>query len=126
MDQILTKAASLLPLFALGYSGSAVGIYGSLYFWHSYLVHANLRLGFGRLGWLIASPRFHHAHHARDREMRDRNFAGQLSVLDLVLGTLRVPGPRPPAAYGVDEPVPGGYVGQLMYPFARGRALPAA
>jgi sterol desaturase/sphingolipid hydroxylase (fatty acid hydroxylase superfamily) len=119
VDQILTKGASLLPLFALGYSGAAVGIYGWLYFWHSYLVHANLRVSLWPFGWLIASPRFHHTHHARDRATRDRNFAGQLSVLDLVFGTLCVPAPRPPAAYGVDDPVPATYVGQLLYPFSR-------
>jgi len=119
VDQILTKAASLLPLFALGYSGEAVGIWGSLYFWHSYVVHANLRVGLWPLGWLVASPRVHHVHHASDRASRDRNFAGQLSVLDLLLGTLRVPAPRPPAAYGVDEPVPATYLDQLLYPFSR-------
>jgi sterol desaturase/sphingolipid hydroxylase (fatty acid hydroxylase superfamily) len=119
VDQIATKAASLVPLFALGYSGEAVGIWGALYYWHSYVVHANLRIGLGALGWLVASPRFHHVHHASERASRDRNFAGQLSVLDLLLGTLHVPAARPPATYGIDEPVPATYLGQLLYPFSR-------
>ena len=125
VDQIVTRGAALLPLFALGFSGGAVGLYGSLYFWHSYLVHANLRVSFWPLGWLIASPRFHHAHHARDRASRDRNFAAQVSLLDVLFGTLHAPGGRPPAAYGVDEPLPATYLGQLLHPFRRRRALPA-
>ncbi|MER9413296.1 hypothetical protein [Mesorhizobium sp. M0589] len=38
-----------------------------------------------------ASPRFHHWHHANEREAWDKNFAGQLPLLDMLGGTLFMP-----------------------------------
>src|SRR5690242_10575140 len=60
LDQVITKGMSVLPLYVLGYSEVAVGIFSGIYFWHSLLVHANVRINFGPLRWLIASPEFHH------------------------------------------------------------------
>jgi sterol desaturase/sphingolipid hydroxylase (fatty acid hydroxylase superfamily) len=117
VDQILTKGASLLPIFALGFSEIAIGMYLLLYYWQSFLIHANLRIRFGPLRWLLASPEFHHWHHSNHREARNKNFAGQLPVLDLLLGTLHMPRGKMPERYGIDEPVPRTYLSQLLYPF---------
>ncbi|TIV91865.1 MAG: sterol desaturase family protein, partial [Mesorhizobium sp.] len=91
VDQILTKSASFLPLFALGFSAEAVLIYVLIYQWQSVFIHSNTRIKFGPLKWLIASPQFHHWHHANEREAYDKNFAGQLPILDLIGGTLFMP-----------------------------------
>jgi sterol desaturase/sphingolipid hydroxylase (fatty acid hydroxylase superfamily) len=117
IDQIVTRGASLLPVFALGFSEIAIGIYLLLYYWQSFLVHANVRIPFGPLRWLLASPEFHHWHHSDDREARDRNFAAQLPVLDLLFGTLHMPRGKRPHRYGTDQAVPRSYVSQLLYPF---------
>jgi len=117
IDQIITKSASLLPCFALGFSEWAIGAFALLYFWHSMLLHSNIRLGFGPLKRLIASPDFHHWHHARDREGWDRNFAGQLALWDYLFGTAHLPAGRRPQAFGVADPVPRGYAAQLIHPF---------
>jgi sterol desaturase/sphingolipid hydroxylase (fatty acid hydroxylase superfamily) len=117
IDQILTKGASLLPIFALGFSEVAIGMYLMLYYWQSFLIHANLRIRFGPLRWLLASPEFHHWHHSNHREARNKNFAGQLPLLDLLLGTLHMPRGKVPQRYGIDEPVPRTYVSQLLHPF---------
>jgi sterol desaturase/sphingolipid hydroxylase (fatty acid hydroxylase superfamily) len=119
VDQILTKSASLVPVFALGFSEVAIGIYALLYHWHSLLIHSNVRLGFGPLRWLVASPQFHHWHHANERAAYDKNFAGQLPIWDVIFGTLHLPGRQVPHRYGVDDPVPRDYVGQLVYPLRR-------
>ncbi|TPL49684.1 sterol desaturase family protein [Mesorhizobium sp. B2-4-6] len=124
VDQILTKSASFLPLFALGFSGEAVLIYVLIYHWQSVFIHSNTRIKFGPLKWLIASPQFHHWHHANERQAYDSNFAGQLPFLDLIGGTLFMP-QRMPEKYGVDEPVPQFYHQQLVYPFVAA-AEPAA
>lgn len=124
VDQILTKSASFLPLFALGFSGEAILIYILIYQWQSVFIHSNTRIRFGPLKWLFASPQFHHWHHANDRQAYDKNFAGQLPFLDLIGGTLYMPD-RMPARYGVDEPVPQVYHRQLAYPFTAG-AEPAS
>jgi len=67
------------------------------------------------LKWL-ASPQFHHWHHANEREAWDKNFAGQLPLLDMLGGTLFMPD-RMPQKYGTDDPVPSLYHRQLAYPF---------
>src|SRR5262245_2663734 len=117
VDQILTKGAGLAPVFALGFSEVAIGIYAVLYSWQSFLIHANVDIRFGPLRWLIASPEFHHWHHSNDSEARNKNFAGQLPVLDLLLGTLHMPRGKVPERYGIDDPVPATYASQLLYPF---------
>jgi len=121
VDQIVTKGISLLPLYALGYSNVALGVYAVLYMWQSYLIHANVRISFGPLRWLIASPEFHHWHHSNQREAYNMNYAGQLAVLDRLFGTLHMPRGRMPSSYGVNEPVPQSYTAQLLYPFKRRR-----
>ncbi|MCP8937890.1 sterol desaturase family protein [Alsobacter sp. SYSU M60028] len=127
VDQILTKTASLAPLFMLGFSEMAIFVWGVAYQWQSVLIHANIRLDFGPLKWVLASPRFHHWHHANEQEAYDKNFAGQLPFLDAIGGTLFMPD-RMPSRYGVDEPVPQRYDQQLVYPLraAAQAAAPAA
>ena len=117
VDQILTKGVSLVPVVALGFSEWAIAVYAVLYQWQSVLIHANVRIGFGPLRLLFASPEFHHWHHSNDREARDRNFAGQLSFLDALFGTLHMPRGRMPTVYGLDRPIPHRYAYQLLYPF---------
>jgi sterol desaturase/sphingolipid hydroxylase (fatty acid hydroxylase superfamily) len=117
LDQIVTKGFSLLPVFTLGFSDVAIGAYMILYGWQSVLIHSNVRINFGPLRWLLASPEFHHWHHSRDREARDKNFAGQLPLLDVLFGTLHMPRGQMPSKYGLDRPIPATYPAQLLYPF---------
>jgi sterol desaturase/sphingolipid hydroxylase (fatty acid hydroxylase superfamily) len=119
LDQVVTKGMSVLPLFALGFSAVPVGIFAAIYFWHSLLVHANVRLNFGPLRWLIASPEFHHWHHANQPEAYNMNYAGQLSILDKLFGTMYMPAGQTPSKYGVDDPVPNTYIPHLLYPFTQ-------
>lgn len=126
IDQILTKSASMAPLLLLGFSAPAIGVFVVVYQWHSLLVHANTRIRFGWLERILASPRFHHWHHANQPEAFDRNFAGQLSVLDWVFGTLYLPRNGYPARYGTDHPLPATYLEQLSQPFLPATALTPA
>jgi sterol desaturase/sphingolipid hydroxylase (fatty acid hydroxylase superfamily) len=117
VDQIVTKGCALLPVFALGFSDVAIGVYMLIYGWQSVLIHSNVRINFGPLRWLLASPEFHHWHHSNDREARNKNFAGQVPVLDYLFGTLHLPSGRKPTKYGLDQPIPQTYAAQLLYPF---------
>jgi sterol desaturase/sphingolipid hydroxylase (fatty acid hydroxylase superfamily) len=127
LDQIVTKSASLVPVFALGFSEVAIGIFALIYHWQSLLIHANVRIPFGPLRWIVASPEFHHWHHANQREAFDKNFAGQLPLWDIVFGSLFLPRGRMPDRYGTDDPVPRTYMAQLVYPIraSRPRSAPA-
>lgn len=118
VDQLFSTAASVLPLFALGFSTEALAIYSLAYLIQSHLIHANVRLDFGPLRWIIASPRFHHWHHAHEPRAYDRNFSGQFLFMDAIFGTLQIPDAMP-ARYGTDDPVPALYPLQLAWPFLR-------
>ena len=120
VDQILTKAASVLPVFALGFSDAAIAIFALSYQCQSLLIHSNTRIGFGPLRWVLASPPFHHWHHANEPEAIDKNFAAQLPFIDALGGTLCLPPQRMPARYGTDDPVPALYHQQMVYPLTRG------
>jgi sterol desaturase/sphingolipid hydroxylase (fatty acid hydroxylase superfamily) len=122
VDQILTRGVSLIPIVALGFSELAIGVFALLYQWQSILIHSNVRIKFGPLRFLLASPEFHHWHHSNLREARDRNFAGQLPFLDILFGTLHMPRGRMPQSYGLDEPMPQRYAYQILYPFLGERA----
>ena len=119
LDQIVTKGVSLAPLVVLGFAPVPVAIFSAIYFWHSLLLHANVRLGLGPISGVIASPAFHHWHHANEAAAHDTNFAGQLAILDRLFGTLHLPLGRLPARYGTDMALPQTYLGQTLYPFAR-------
>lgn len=115
VDQILTMSASLLPVYALGFDPTAIAVYAVIYHWQALLIHSNVRINFGPLKWIVASPQFHHWHHADERFAYDKNFAGQLPFIDAIAGTLHMPS-RMPNAYGCDDPVPDLYHQQLLYP----------
>ena len=119
IDQILTKTASFLPVVALGFSLDPFLLFALIYRWQALLIHSNVRIGFGPLRWIIASPQFHHWHHANCPEALDKNFAGQLPIWDFLFGTLHLPRGRMPQRYGTDDPVPLSYIAHLAYPFTK-------
>ena len=87
--------------------------------------HANVRLRFPVVRWIVPTPEWHHWHHATDPAARDRNFG--LPLIDKVFGTAYLPRGRRPSGFGIADPVPAqGYVAHLRYPFARPAAAPAS
>lgn len=64
---------------------------------YQFLAHANIRLGYGPLWWLIISPDYHRIHHSIEREHMDRNFTNWFPIWDILFGTVYVPkkGERP-------------------------------
>lgn len=117
IDQILTRMMTLAPVFYLGFSSDAMIAFLFLYEWQSFLIHSNVKVNFGLLRWLLASPEFHHWHHANEDEAHDKNFAGQLPLIDALFGTAYMPKHRQPERYGVDQEIPASYSGQLAFPF---------
>ncbi len=126
VDQILNSTIIALPAVLLGFSPAALMIYGLVYRWHAVWLHSNVKTDLGPLKWLIASPEFHHWHHADEPDAYDRNFGGQLVIFDRLFGTLNLPPGRSPAKYGMTPPIPADYLGQLAHPFQTRRDAPAA
>lgn len=126
LDQIITKGASLLFILPFGFSLEALVLGAAIYQFHSTFLHSNVNINFGPLKWLIASPEFHHWHHGNEKKAYDRNFAGQLSILDVVFRSLYMPQGRKPKKFGINKPVPQNYLVQLAYPFMdEGASRPA-
>jgi sterol desaturase/sphingolipid hydroxylase (fatty acid hydroxylase superfamily) len=125
VDLLLARIGSLGPLVALNVSPPAIAVFIAVFGWQSWLVHANVRLSYGPLRWLLVSPDFHHWHHCADREAHDRNYASILACWDVLFGTLHLPAGRRPLRYGVDEHVPAGYLERFIHPFRRRDPAPA-
>jgi sterol desaturase/sphingolipid hydroxylase (fatty acid hydroxylase superfamily) len=124
-DLLLIRVASLGPLVALHMTPAAIGIFIAVSGWQGWLVHANVRVPYGPLRWLLVSPEFHHWHHSAEREAYDRNYASLVALWDVVFGTVHLPRGRRPLRYGVDERVPAGWVGRFFYPFHGRPGAPA-
>ena len=123
LDVAVTQGVVVLPLFLLGYGGGAFAGFTVFVTLLAIFQHANVRLRFPVLRWVINTPEWHHWHHAVDAEARDKNFG--LPVIDKMFGTAYMPRDRHPRGFGTDEPVPEtGYLRHLAYPFTRrARAL---
>ena len=119
IEILLTRSVVLTPLVVLGFSAPAINGYVILVGVQAVLAHANLRINFGWLEYVLVTPRYHHWHHARHVDYMDVNYAIHLPVVDMLMGTFK----RPPAnvwpdEYGVMklETVPTGIVAQTLMP----------
>lgn len=119
VNDLIGGLLRVIPLFLLGFELPVLAGYLPGAALYGLLLHANVRWSFGPLRYVIASPAFHRWHHAAGEEGRDKNFAGLLPVWDLLFGTFWMPG-RPPERCGVEEAVPSGFFGQLVWPWRVG------
>ena len=118
IDQALTRGISFVPVILLGFSSSTVVIWAFIFAYQSLLKHSNVRVGFGLMRWVFVDPVYHHWHHANQSEAFDRNYAGQLPVLDLVFGTAFMKTADTLMHYGTDTKVPDSFVGQILHPLS--------
>jgi ornithine lipid hydroxylase len=76
---------------------------------------------------LLMTPQVHSLHHSVDRRLSDSNYANVFPVWDIVFGTYSDPGRHAPGAVGVrDDPLPEGFVAQLLSPFTWPRLVKEA
>ena len=120
LDSVYTILLVNLPLFALGVPVSTLGFFAGFRGLWAIFIHANVRLPIGPLRMLIGAPELHHWHHDRARDAG--NYGNVSPLMDLLFGTYRCPDHEPPAL-GVNEPIPKGYLAQLIHPFRRCRGI---
>ena len=123
IDQIMTRGVSMMVPIVLGYSDAAMAIFALFFSWHSVLKHSNVKISFGVFHWILATPTYHHWHHANQPEAFDKNFAGQLPVIDLLFGTAIMKEKEGPKVYGTNHPVPKDFPRQLILPFFPTKAV---
>jgi sterol desaturase/sphingolipid hydroxylase (fatty acid hydroxylase superfamily) len=117
VDQTFIRLCGILPVYLLGFTKETFGFLIVIDGLIAIFIHANVRFRFGWLEWLVATPAYHHWHHANEGpETSNKNFGGLLPVVDWLFGTLHLPR-RMPQKYGINEPMPGHYAGQLAEPF---------
>jgi sterol desaturase/sphingolipid hydroxylase (fatty acid hydroxylase superfamily) len=117
LDETFIRSVAVLPLYALGFGRVTLGAFVVVITLQAIFIHANVRFDFGWLRWVIATPQYHHWHHAREPQAYNSNYAGEFPVLDALFGTLYLPANRWPAQYGVDDTEPVGYLRQIAWPF---------
>jgi sterol desaturase/sphingolipid hydroxylase (fatty acid hydroxylase superfamily) len=113
LGSVLTDVVLLLA----GISPNVLVFLGPFTIAHSAFVHANLNWTLGPFKYVIAGPVFHRWHHTAAERGGDKNFAATFPVLDLMFGTFYMPKGEVPDAYGVADPMPPSFVGQMVYPF---------
>jgi lathosterol oxidase len=120
VDVAVTRGLTYVPIYLLGFAEAPLYTYLVIVSAQATFIHANVRFGFGPLRWLIATPQFHHWHHADEVQAIDKNFAVHLPIIDACFGTMYLPD-RWPRGYGLaDSPgVPPGYLRQFRWPFTR-------
>jgi len=119
VDMAFARASVAIPLIVLGFSVPTIAAHFAIKRFQGLLVHANVRLDAGPLTWLIATPEFHHWHHADHPDAINKNYAGQLPLVDWLFGSLHLPRPTWPERYGCGVQAPSGYLAQLIWPFQR-------
>lgn len=124
VDQAFTQAFTVIPLVLLGYDGITVAGVGVAVVFLALFQHANVRLRFPGLRWIVNTPEWHHWHHAIDPAAHDRNFG--FPAVDVLFRTAYLPKHATPTGFGTHDPVPqDGYLRQLAHPFRRGAPRPA-
>jgi sterol desaturase/sphingolipid hydroxylase (fatty acid hydroxylase superfamily) len=118
VNDLVNKLAQASPLLLLGFNPLVTLSTAPFFTLYAIFLHANVNWDFGPLRAVIATPVFHRWHHSRDREAWDKNFAGLLPLWDIIFGTYYMPRGRWPENFGIHEPMPAGYLGQLWAPFA--------
>ncbi len=118
LEVIVLRSFTTLPMYVMGFAEPALYAYIFFVYILSVFIHSNLRIPFGFLQYIIATPRFHHWHHGVEKEAIDVNFAIHFPVIDMIFGTYHMPEERWPEGYGIHgHPVPKGFWAQFMYPF---------
>ena len=124
-DQAFTQAFTVFPLVLLGYGAGVFGGVAAFITLLALFQHANVRLRFPGVRWVINTPEWHHWHHSIDDAARDKNFG--LPVVDKLFGTAYLPKGRHAEEFGTTAPVPAdGYLRHLAYPFTRAAMVSTA
>ena len=81
----------IVPLYIINFSETALNAYVVLVGVQAVFVHANVRWDFGFLKYIIVTPQYHHWHHSDDPEYANTNFAVHLPLIDMLMGTFKLP-----------------------------------
>ena len=110
-------APPFILLLAAGFDPTLTGALAGVQIVVGIFLHANVRWRLRPLQRLIATPEFHHWHHANSPAAHHTNYSGLLPIWDQIFGTYRVPRELRPERYGVDGFDADSITAQLWWPF---------
>ncbi len=118
LELIATRVVVLGVLFLMGFSKTVMDVYIIIVGFQAVFNHANVKLPWGPLKYLIVTPNFHHWHHSSDQAALDRNYAAHFAFIDYVFGTAVKSDRDFPEQYGVlGDYMPQGFARQQLFPF---------
>jgi sterol desaturase/sphingolipid hydroxylase (fatty acid hydroxylase superfamily) len=121
VDILITRGLILIPMTLLGFSQPVMGGYLIFVAFHATFSHLDFRPQARWLEPYLVMCRYHHWHHAADKDAIDVNFAIHFPVIDRLFGTHHLPKEAWPERYGLlGASVPDGFFRQLIAPFKKG------
>ena len=91
LEEFLKAAVIVFPIGLIFDAIPAAGWLAAVLSLWLFFVHANLRVSFGPLSWLLTSPASHRIHHSLDHAQSNSNFAVIFPIWDVLFGTYRAP-----------------------------------
>jgi sterol desaturase/sphingolipid hydroxylase (fatty acid hydroxylase superfamily) len=122
LDTIYTMGLINIPPLVMGFPLITIAALTTFRGMWAIYIHSNVRLPLGPLRLLVGAPELHHWHHDRDRSAG--NYANLCPLMDILFGTYRCPD-HEPRAFGISEPFPRTYLGQMLHPFRWGKSTAA-
>jgi sterol desaturase/sphingolipid hydroxylase (fatty acid hydroxylase superfamily) len=116
LDQITNVVIIAIPFAILDLNITFYAIFVAFQFYYPFLAHANSRITLRPLSGVFVTPLFHHWHHANEPEAINRNYGTVFSIWDTIFRTRYLPD-RSPLSYGINEAMPGSWLGQMAAPF---------
>lgn len=114
IDGFFTRLVENLPAILLGFPLEVIAGFVAFRGLWGLFIHSNVSLRLGPLEWLVGAPRLHHWHHEKS-ENNHCNFANLSPIMDRLFGTFYDP-EAAPLRFGIVEPSPRSYLGQLVAP----------
>jgi sterol desaturase/sphingolipid hydroxylase (fatty acid hydroxylase superfamily) len=124
VNEIVGNLFLTAPFLLLGFSPSASFLSPALLGLYTIFVHSDVNWTFGPLRYVFVSPAFHRWHHSKTPEAIDKNFASLLPLWDLLFHTSWFPQGQAPSNFGIHQPIPSTWWGQMLHPFRNHRQPP--
>lgn len=117
IDGLFMSLFTAIPLLITGFDLVDLLIVGVFNESWDMTIHANLKWRLKFMDRIWVTTEYHHWHHSTQKEVRDKNYAGALPIMDILFGTYYLPKDEHPGPYGIDTHMPATYLGQLIQPF---------
>ena len=87
LDRMVSATLRFIPFMMLGNEIPVIVAWAVFETIYPKFYHANVRLNFGPLRYILVTPQSHRIHHACEDRYRDRNFGFTFSIWDRMFGT---------------------------------------